>query len=240
MKSTNHGPVQLLEFDRPEQLNAVDRVLAESMVATLDSAADDDTVAAVVLTGQGRAFCAGVDLSYLQAMEIEQADSRPMLAFIDSIRRFEKPLIIAVNGLAVGIGATLCLHADLVFDGTSARFRAPFAAIGVAPEVGSSWLLPQQVGFQFASWMLLSAAWVDSDEAMRRGLVLDVVPDDQLRTTAIAAAATIAENDAAALRSAKQVLRSWRSPLVDTAMTVENAEFRKLFTLRASAKPQLD
>lgn len=240
METTDHGPVRLLEFDRPEHLNAVDQVLAESMVAGLHGAADDDAVAAVVLTGRGRAFCAGVDLSYLQAMAAEEADSEPMLAFTDSIRRFEKPLIVAVNGLAVGIGTTLCLHADLVFAGVSARFRTPFAAIGVAPEVGSSWLLPQQVGFQFASWMLLSAAWVDPDEAMRRGLVFDVVPDDRLQSAAIAAAASIAENDPAALRAAKHLLRLWRSPLIDAAMAAENVEFGKLFTLRAAADSESD
>jgi len=239
MKTTDHGTVRVIEFDRPAQLNAVDQALALSLVEILAATDDDDEIAAVVLTGQGRAFCAGVDLSYLEAMATGKAGSEPMLAFTDSIRRFGKPLIVAVNGLAVGIGATLCLHADLVIAGTSARFRTPFAAIGVAPEVGSSWLLPQQVGFQFASWMLLSAAWVEPDEALRRGLVFEVAPDEQLQAVAVDAATTIAGNDPAALRAAKRVLRTWRSQPIDTAMAEENEEFRKLLAVR-TAQPTPD
>ena len=236
MKTTDHGSVRILEFDRPAQLNAVDQTLALTLVERLAATESDDEIGAVVLTGEGRAFCAGVDLSYLEAMATGEADSEPMLAFTDSIRRFEKPLIVAVNGLAVGIGATLCLHADLVIAGTSARFRTPFAAIGVAPEVGSSWLLPQQVGFQFASWMLLSAAWVEADEALRRGLVFDVAPDDQLQSVAVEIATTIAANDPAALRAAKRLMRSWRSQPIDTAMAVEIDEFRTLLDLRAAQR----
>ena len=234
MKTTDHGSVRILEFDRPAQLNAVDQTLALTLVERLAATESDDEIGAVVLTGEGRAFCAGVDLSYLEAMATGEADSEPMLAFTDSIRRFEKPLIVAVNGLAVGIGATLCLHADLVIAGASARFRTPFAAIGVAPEVGSSWLLPQQVGFQFASWMLLSAAWVEADEALRRGLVFDVAPDDQLQSVALEIATTIAANDPAALRAAKRLMRTWRSQPIDTAMAVENEEFRSLLAPRAT------
>lgn len=236
METTDFGSVRLLTFNRPDQLNAVDEILALSLIEALTTAGADDNIAAVVLTGQGRAFCAGVDLSYLQRMSTAEADSKPMLDFTDSIRCFEKPLIVAVNGLAVGIGTTLCLHADLVIAGASARFRTPFSAIGVAPEVGSSWLLPQQVGFQFASWMLLSAAWVEPDEALTRGLIFDIAPDDQLQSTAIAAATTIAANDPAALRAAKRLLRTWQAAPVDAAMAAENVEFAKLLVARSSTE----
>ncbi len=228
MDVSDFGPVRVLAFDRPEKLNALDAALADRATAALLAADDDEAVGAVVLTGTGRAFCAGVDLDHLAAIGAGTESSAHTIAFNEAVRHLRKPLIVAVNGMAVGVGTTMCLHADLVIAAASARFRTPFAEIGVAPEIGSSWLLPGQIGHQRASWMLLSAAWVDAATAAEWGLVFEMVDDDRLLDRAVALAATIAGNDPAAVAEAKQTVRSWRLPEIEAAEAVENAAFRRL------------
>lgn len=228
MDVADHGPVRVLAFDRSEKLNALDSRLAEDAANVLREADDDPTVAAVVLTGSGRAFCAGVDLDHLAAIGAGTESSAPTTAFNDAVRHLRKPLIVAVNGLAVGVGCTMCLHADLVVVGASARFRTPFAKIGVAPEIGSSRLLPAQIGHQRASWMLLSAEWVDAATAVDWGLAFEMVDDTGLVDRAVELAMTIAANDAEAVAAAKETMRAWRLPLIAAAEGVENAAFREL------------
>jgi enoyl-CoA hydratase/carnithine racemase len=150
------------------------------------------------------------------------------IEFNRTIRHFAKPLVAAVNGLAVGVGATMCLHVDLVLAGASARFRTPFTKIGVAPEIGSSWLLPQQVGHQRASWMLLSSEWIDADTAVQWGLAFEQVDDDLLIEQAVERAATIAANDPEAIAAAKRTVQAWRTPAIEAAEKIENAEFTAL------------
>lgn len=225
---TDHGAVRVLTFDRPEKLNALDGALAGRARDALRAAATDDSVRVVVLTGSGRGFCAGVDLDYLAAMAAGTADSTPTIEFNEELQHFDKPVIIAVNGLAVGVGTTMCLHVDLVIAAESARFRTPFTEIGVAPEIGSSWLLPQQVGYQRAAWMLLSSEWVDAAQALDHGLVVEVVPDDELVDRAVAMATVIAERNPASVGAVKRTLRAWREGPIERAIEVENVEFRRL------------
>ncbi|MDH3705217.1 MAG: enoyl-CoA hydratase/isomerase family protein [Acidimicrobiia bacterium] len=231
----DHGAVRVLRMRRPERRNAIDATLATSLREALDQAIADD-VRAVVLTGTDTSFCAGVDLEYLTALARREADGTPMVMFNETLQTYPLPLLAAVNGAAVGVGATLCLHTDLVIAARSARFRMPFAELGVGPELGSSWLLPQQVGHQAASWMLLSSAWVDADEALARGLVLDVVDDDQLLEHTIERARQIAALDPEAVRAAKRTVRAWRDPGIATAIAVENDEFSVLLARRAQAE----
>lgn len=225
---SDRGPVRVLAFDRPEKLNALDAALADRATAALRAADDDPAVRAVVLTGSGRAFCAGVDLDHLAAIGAGTESATHTVDFNDAVRFLRTPLIVAVNGVAVGVGTTMCLHADLVVAGASARFRTPFAEIGVAPEIGSSRLLPNQIGHQRASWMLLTAGWVDAATAAEWGLALEMVDDDRLIDRAVALGDAIADNDAEAVASAKDTMRSWRVPLIEAAEAVENEAFRRL------------
>jgi enoyl-CoA hydratase/carnithine racemase len=225
---TDHGPVRVLTFDRPEKLNALDAGLADRATAALRAADDDPAVATVVLTGSGRAFCAGVDLDHLAAIGAKTESAEHTVSFNEAVRFMRTPLIMAVNGMAVGVGTTMCLHADLVVAAASARFRTPFAAIGVAPEIGSSRLLPNQIGHQRASWMLLTADWVDAPTAVEWGLALETVADDRLVERAVEIGQTIAGNDAEAVTAAKDTMRAWRLPLIETAEAIENAAFSKL------------
>ena len=193
---------------------------------------------AVVLTGSGRAFCAGVDLEHLAAMNAGTESSEHTIAFNDAVRHLAKPLIVAVNGLAVGVGTTMCLHADLVIAGASARFRTPFSKIGLAPEIGSSQLLPDQIGHQRASWMLLTSDWVDAPTAAAWGLVLEMVDDDRLIDRAVALGEAIAGNDPEAVAAAKATMRAWRLPLIEAAEEVENAAFRALLDRGVRTAPE--
>jgi enoyl-CoA hydratase/carnithine racemase len=224
----DEGPVRLLTFDRPEKLNALDAALADRATAALQEAAADPSVGAVVLTGEVRAFCAGVDLDHLAAISDGRESSDHTVAFNQALRTLDKPLLAAVNGLAVGVGCTMCLHVDLVVASWSARFRTPFTEIGVAPEIGSSVLLPQQIGYQRAAWMLLSSEWVEATVAAEWGLVFEVVPDDELLERAVRLATTIAGRDPASLGAVKRTLRDWREPAIQRAEVAEYEEFGKL------------
>lgn len=228
MDVSDIGPVRVLAFDRPEKLNALSAALADRAADALRAADDDPSVGAIVLTGSGRAFCAGVDLDHLAAIGAGTESAEHTIGFNTAIRFLRKPLVAAVNGLAVGVGCTMCLHVDLVVAGASARFQTPFARIGVAPEIGSSRLLPAQIGYQRASWMLLTADWVDASTAVEWGLALEVVDDDALLERAVALAALIASNDLDAVAAAKATMRAWRLPLIEAAEATENAAFRAL------------
>ncbi|MGI9602359.1 MAG: enoyl-CoA hydratase/isomerase family protein [Acidimicrobiales bacterium] len=223
----DHGLVRVLRIDRPDKRNAIDAATAAGLADALDEAIDDG-VRCLVLTGTGSAFSAGVDLQYLTAITQGEADAEPMKRFNRTLRILPIPVIVAVNGVAVGVGTTLCLHADLVIAAASARFRTPFSELGVAPELGSSWLLPQQVGHQAAAWMLLSSDWIDAPDAMARGLVFEVVPDDELIGRAIKRASVIAERDPEAVQAAKRTVQAWRLPAIAAAVEVENGEFEAL------------
>jgi enoyl-CoA hydratase/carnithine racemase len=184
--------VRFVTLNRPEKLNAF---TAASYVATADAfeqAAADPGVAVVVLTGAGRAFSAGVDLGVWRS-----GDATGLAAGFEAMLRqvdlFPKPVIAAVNGLAVGIGMTLLLHCDLVMVDEAARFRAPFVELGTTPEAASSWLLPRAIGAQNAMWTLLSGEWMDARTALESGLAWRLCPAG----TVVAEAAAVARRLAA-------------------------------------------
>lgn len=227
LDETDHDAVRWLTLRRPARRNAVDAATATAITDALRRA-ETDAVGCVVFTGSETSFCAGVDLDYLQAMTSGQASGDPMLEMLDTVTRAPMPLLAAVNGTAVGMGTTLCLHMDLIVAARSARFRTPFTEMGVAPEAGSSWLLPRVVGPQMAAWMLLSSQWVDADEAARRGLVFEVVDDADLAEHAQRLAAAIATHPPEVLYAAKRTCRAWTHRPVADAMAVENEEFGRL------------
>mgnify|MGYP000464536208 CR=1 FL=1 len=142
-------------------------------IKALRAAADDPEVSVVVVTGTGRAFSAGTDLSEMQAY-IADPDNFPgaygtgFIALVDALTAFPKPLICAVNGLGLGIGTTILGFADLAFMADNARLKCPFTSLGVAPEAASSYLLPQLIGRQNAAWLLLSSEWVGAQEAREK------------------------------------------------------------------------
>ncbi|WP_341231443.1 enoyl-CoA hydratase/isomerase family protein, partial [Nocardioides salarius] len=148
--------VRTLTLDRPDALNAFDEELYDATADALLAAADDPGVAVVLLTGAGRAFSAGTDLLEMHRMSTDPGFQRGRHGFpglLDALVAFPKPLVVAVNGVGLGIGATVLGFADLAFMSSTARLKCPFTSLGVAPEAASSYLFPRLVGHQAAAWM---------------------------------------------------------------------------------------
>src|SRR3954469_4319873 len=166
--------VRTLTLDRPEALNAFDEALYDATTEALLDAAEDPAVAVVLLTGSGRAFSAGTDLLEMHRMATDPTFERGkhgFLGLVDALAAFPKPLVCAVNGVGLGIGATVLGFADLAFMSSDARLKCPFTSLGVAPEAASSYLLPRLIGRQNAAWLLMSSEWVSAQEALQMGLV---------------------------------------------------------------------
>jgi enoyl-CoA hydratase/carnithine racemase len=225
-----------LTLDRPERLNAFTVSDYRSLTAAMAAAGDDDATRVVILTGTGRAFSAGADRSLfterLDATESRQVqeDFRSMLI---ALGECDKPVIAAVNGLAVGLGATILLHCDLVILSASARLRFPFTELGLAPEAASSVLLPARVGWSEAAWLLLSGEWIDAERARDIGLAWRVVPDDEFAAAVAETGTTLATLDPASIGATKRLLLHGRRDLVDAALDREGAAMRALRAPRA-------
>ncbi|WP_327668549.1 MULTISPECIES: enoyl-CoA hydratase-related protein [unclassified Streptomyces] len=205
--------VATITLHRPERLNAFTHIMAEELIAAFDVTDADDTVRAVVVTGAGRGFCAGADLaggaSTFDHRAAGREGGRTDFGTIDGAPRdgggcvalriaaSVKPVIVAVNGPAVGVGSTMTLPADIRIAGESARFGFVFARRGLVPEAASSWFLPRVVGISQAMEWVATGRLFDAAEALTGRLVSRVVPDDELLPTAYALAAEIAENTSA-------------------------------------------
>ena len=222
------GPVTVLTLHRPDAKNAFDRALFESAREELDRAAHDDSVKVVVITGAGDAFSAGADLR--EAAEVEhraegRARYRELMAALEN---FPKPLVAAVNGVAVGLGATLLLHCDLVLMAETVRVRMPFVALGLTAEAGSSYLLPALVGAQEAAALLLTGGWMGAQQAHQSGIAWKVTKPRELLDDALAVSAAIAEHPVDALVATKQLLLAARGDAVSAAREREQRAYDTL------------
>jgi enoyl-CoA hydratase/carnithine racemase len=191
--------VVLLTLDNSDQRNAMSDEMTASWVAAVDDLAGDRTVRAVVVTGEGSAFCSGGNTSWIASepdAEVDYLRSR-MIAFYRawlSIRRLEVPTIAAVNGPAIGAGLCLALACDLRYAAASAKLGAPFVKLGMHPGMAATYLLPNVVGGAHARDLLLTGRIADAEESLRIGMVSRVLPDegflDQVLETAAGIAAT--------------------------------------------------
>lgn len=225
----DRGPVRLLTLNRPEARNAFDSPLYRATGAALDAARVDDSVHVVVLTGSDGAFSAGQDLkemARLAAGEPGLESGFPVL--LEALQNFDKPLIAAVNGVAVGIGFTLLPHCDLVLVSNDARFRTPFAQMGVAPEAGSSYLFPARMGAQRAAYVLLTSEWINAEQAVDYGIAFSRHVPVDLLPRAMAIAQQIAAAPLASLRAIKRTMRAAELSNIVGAREREEAEFAKL------------
>jgi enoyl-CoA hydratase len=194
--------VRLLTLNRPEQLNAMTSELCEALHTELRSIATDRSCRAVVLTGAGRGFCAGLDLAgYGGAPENDGSDEprdrlanqQHMSTLILELRALPQPVIAAVNGPAAGFGLALALACDIRYAAAEAVFRVAFLNIGVSNcDMGTSWLLPRLIGASRSHELMLTGRRVDADEALRIGLVADVVGEARLLERALEGAGQIA------------------------------------------------
>ncbi len=216
------GPVATLTLDRPDSLNALTVPVKVALREALASLAADRSVRAVILTGAGRAFCAGQDLA-----EREQPDAAPLEVevrerynpIIRTLRSMDQPVIAAVNGVAAGAGASLAFACDIRLAADDARFVLAFGRIGLVPDSGATWFLPRLVGSAKAAELALIGDPVDAAEALRLGLVSRVVPGDRLMAEARALADRLAQGAPLALSLAKSALQ--RSLTIDLDEALE-------------------
>ena len=202
------GGVRTLTLGRPEALNALDRELKEVLLAAFRGAARDAHVQAVVLTGAGRAFCAGQDLGERAegGAGLDAELRQRYVPLVLAIRRLEKPVVAAVNGVAAGAGFSLALACDLRVMADSATFVSAFGRIGLVPDSGLSWFLPRLVGPARAAEIVMLGDPVDAATAERIGLVNRVVPAAAVVVEAQALAARLAAGAPRALALAKRSL----------------------------------
>lgn len=221
----NEDAVLLLTMNRPERKNAFNHGLYRALAGALGEAMADDDVHVVVLTGTGGAFSAGQDFS--EMTDAPPVDSGPhgFQTLMDVLCAFDKPIIAAVNGVAVGLGLTMLLHCDVVYVADGVRMRCPFVTLGVVPEAASSYLLPAIVGFQRAAEVLYTAAWIDAPRALELGIATRVLSDADLLPTALAKAAEIAVNPPGAVRHTKRLLLATRNAAVREARAREDEAF---------------
>jgi enoyl-CoA hydratase/carnithine racemase len=201
------GPILTVTLNRPEKLNAYTAVMGAELEDAFHRADEDDAVRVVIVTGAGRGFCAGADISAgagafdtgTEGSVAFAAPNRPRgsgAGFIGAIFNCRKPSIAAVNGAAVGVGATLTLPMDIRIAAEGARFGFVFARRGLVPEAGSAWFLPKLVGLPQALRWCLSGGLIPAAEAQAGGLVSEVAPPDALLDRARAIAREIADNTA--------------------------------------------
>lgn len=200
--------VALITLNRPEKLNAWTGTMQAELRAAIGVANEDEEIGAIVLTGAGRAYCAGADIGgWSRDLNGEGATrTSPAMAAGDSwvhVLRRAKPVVAAVNGVAVGVGLTHILPADVRIAAEGARFGCLFVRMGVIPELASTYYLSQIVGLGAAQELTLTARLFDAQEALRLGLVSRVVPADQLLDEALALAGTIAALPGPQLRMTK-------------------------------------
>jgi enoyl-CoA hydratase/carnithine racemase len=198
----------ILRLNRPERRNAVNRALIDEVIAALDALEADPAVRAIVLTGAGRAFCAGADLAERATLDERavMAHRKRVVALFDRVARCEVPLVAAVNGPAYGGGAELALLCDVIVASEAAVFRFPEVALGILPGGGGCYTLVRAVGKYRAKELVLTARAVPAAEALALGLASRVVPPERLLAEARALAAAIAANAPIAVRQAKRAL----------------------------------
>jgi enoyl-CoA hydratase/carnithine racemase len=213
------GAVVSAAFDRPEKKNAVTSAMYEALIDVFDKAERDPDVGALVLSGAGGVFTAGNDINDFLAVATGAASGSrdirdaPGWRFISRLAGFEKPLVAAVQGQAVGIGTTLCFHCDLVYASADARFHMPFVNLGLVPEAGASLLAPLRFGRAKASEFLLLAEPFGAEAARELGLVNAVLPQSSLLAHAMSKAAALAAKPRSALLAARRLMRGDPAPL---------------------------
>lgn len=200
-----------LTLARPARGNAIDMTMRAELRRAVRRVAEEDAIRALVIAGEGDSFCTGGDIASMKQAEIaDAAEGRERLrAYLDLVEQLillEKPVVAAVQGHAAGGGLGLALTADFVLAAPDARFTASFARVGLVPDFGLTWTLPKLVGLQKARELIYSARPVAAAEALRIGMIYDVVEKERLQKAALDLATALASSSPAAFGLAKQAL----------------------------------
>ncbi len=219
----------IITLNRPEKLNAYTTEMGDEVVDAFRRSREDDAVRAIVLTGAGRGFCAGVDLEHLEAHQSGgNASKGPKLGEEDFLKKLPleivecpKPVIAAMNGASVGVGMTMALPCDLRIAASGAKLGLTFARLGILPGLGSTHLLPRLVGMAKAQELVLAASLIRAEEALAIGLVNRVVAAEEVLPTALSIVSEIAESRPEVIAAAKRALHFGASAALSEAMKNE-------------------
>ena len=218
------GGILRVEFNRPAQKNAMTGSMYTSLAETFRQADKDETVRVVLWHGAGDAFCAGNDVGDFLKNPPGAGES-PQSRLVNALIGFEKPIVVAVQGAAIGGGTTMLTHCDFVYAGETARFQLPFVNLGLVPEFGSSFSLPARVGHLRAAELFLLGEPFNAVRAAELGLVTRVVPDRDLLATATTTAQKLVAKPGGALRASKRLIKQASIGQLRDAVKVESREF---------------
>jgi enoyl-CoA hydratase/carnithine racemase len=209
-----------LRLNRPDKKNALTQAMYLTLAEALAAAAVNPEVRVLLLAGVPDAFSSGNDLQdFLK--NPPSGDDAPVARFMRALAGFPKPVIAAVNGVAIGIGVTLLLHSDLVYAGKGTRLQMPFANIGICPEFASTYLLPRIMGNARAAELLMFGETFSADKALEYGLVNVVLADAEVEPYALQRALKLAQQPPNALRVTKKMMRRWTESTVLDAIKLE-------------------
>ncbi len=217
--------IMQIRLERPDKKNALTRAMYAGLTAALQEAQRDPAVRVAVLTGSGDSFTSGNDIADFLAAPPTGEDS-PVFQFLAALCDFGKPLIAAVNGVAVGIGVTLLLHCDLIYVRAGATLQLPFVNLGLCPEAGSSLLLPRRIGYPRAAQLLLLGEPFSAEQALEWGLINDIGADAEVTLAlAMQAAQRLARQPPDAARLTKALLKRADAEATRETIALESRHF---------------
>ena len=225
---TEHSEgVLRIKLNRPSKRNAMTSCMYLTLADVFIDASKDERTRVALWHGAGDSFCAGNDIEDFLNNPPGAGDS-PQARLMNALVDFDKPIVVAVHGAAIGGGTTMLTHCDFVYAGESAKFRMPFIDLALAPEFGSSCSLPARIGHIRAAELILLGLPFDARRAAELGLVTRVVPDQNLLATAAEVASKLAAKPSAALRVSKRLMKSAFVDQIKAAMALENKEYSVL------------
>src|SRR6266705_1927034 len=214
------GGILRVELNRPDKKNAMTAAMYTSLADSFRAAADDEAVRVVLWHGAGDAFCAGNNVGDFLKNPPGPGES-PQARLMNALIDFDKPIVAAVQGAAIGGGTTMLTHCDFVYAGESAKFQLPFVNLGLVPEFGSSCSVPARMGYTRAAELILLGGPFDASRAAELGLVTQVVPDQSLLATATETARTLAAKPAAAVQASKRLMKRPLREQLEQAVKLE-------------------
>jgi enoyl-CoA hydratase/carnithine racemase len=225
LQSLDDEGVLTLTMNRPTRRNAFNADAFLALGHAFSEANSDPRVAVVLLTGAGEDFSSGLDLS---AIDMSREGEPPFERMMDSLCAFEKPLVCAAKGCAIGFGATVLFHADVVYLGRSAKLRFPFASLGLVTEAAAAYLGPATIGHKQAAELLFTAEFFDAEKALQYGMATRVLPDDELVPAALGKAREMAQWPVDSLVEIKRIMKAMHGDQVARARQLEMEGFEKL------------
>ena len=213
-----------VQLNRPASKNAMTSAMYITLADLFNTAAQDDQIRVVLWHGAGDSFCAGNDVGDFLKNPPGRGES-PQALLMKALINFDKPIVAAVQGAAIGGGTTMLTHCDFVYAGESARFQMPFVNLALVPEFGSSCTVPARIGYLRAAELILLGLFFDARRAAELGLVTRVVPDQKLLATATETTQKLAEKPPGALQACKRLMKQSTREQLERAVKLENEEF---------------